>query len=307
MNWLLFSLFFSFAAPAFPQDAIMEGTVESNGKPDLYVSTTNSRVGISTGIPQCVLDVEGTTCGTGFGLSNGLLSSTNTWSAQQSFTAAVVVSSAFPNITTYVSGSGTYTVPTINGAAATLLHYRLKGGGGGGSGSGTSPSAATGGGATTFATATIYTSTANGGAKGDSGVGGGSGGSNVVGSNCQISWSGGSGGNGTGNGNSNGGNGGGGHMGSPGGGGTSGANIGMNADAISGTGGAGGGGAGAGATGPSGTGGGEGAYCEGWINNPAASYSYSVGGAGSAGGAGTGGAAGGGGSGGFIVIEAYWH
>ena len=76
--------------------------------------------------------------------------------------------------------------------------------------------------------------------------------------------------------------------------------------ANSGGGGGGGGANGSGLPASTGGGGGEGEYAELLINTPAASYTYTVGGGGTAGTSGTGGGAGGAGGSGYIIVDEYY-
>ena len=207
-----------------------------------------------------------------------------------------------PQVTVYTSGSGTYTTP----AGATYITVEGLGGGGGGGGSGTgSPGLGTAGGSTTFggltahggpatpsnATFTYPTpATATGGDLNVAGaLGGGTGTLNTGAGTAGFTPSGAS------------------SLYGGGGSGTSAEGI---VVASSGTGyGAGGGGGGYGVNAGynSGWGGNAGAYFKKLIPTPAATYSYSVGGAGANGIAGTNGAAGGNGSGGLIIVTAYFQ
>lgn len=81
--------------------------------------------------------------------------------------------------------------------------------------------------------------------------------------------------------------------------------LGDAAQVNTGSGGAGGGTNGSASIG-TGAGGSAGEYVELIINNPAATYTYTVGGAGTAGGAGTGGVAGGAGAAGLIIVDEYY-
>lgn len=200
----------------------------------------------------------------------------------------------------------TYTTPTVNGALPLYLDVTDMcgaGSGGGGSGSG-SPGVGAAGGATTFGSLT-----ANGGpvtpantsatyptpataTGGDTSVQGGLGGTvNIVGSVASVASSGAS---------------------SPLGFGGSGGGVNTGGDVAAGnaTGycaGGGAGGFGSSASYNSGWGGNAGAYLKAVITSPAATYTYTIGAAGSGGAAGTGGAVGGAGSGGFIRVVAHWQ
>lgn len=210
-----------------------------------------------------------------------------------------------PTRQVFASGSAaTYTTPT----GARRIVVRMKGGGGGGSGSGTTgPNSGSTGSATVFNS--IEAAGGSGGLTNAPGAGGtgGTGTASVrikgapgqqfsvsvaSGTNCSILAGGGGG---------------------QGGGAAAyvGSGTGIAGAANSGGGGAGGS---AGATiafasvsswyTP--TGGGEGEYAELVIDNPAATYTYTVGGGGNGGGAGTSGAAGGAGGSGFIIVDEYY-
>lgn len=222
----------------------------------------------------------------GAGTSGQVLSS-NGASAPSWATAG---STTGPTYQTFTSGSGTYTTP----ANVRWIKVSMIGGGGGGAGSGTSPGAAGDGVDSTFSTFT-----ANKGIKAVT-TGGGAGGSASGGS---VHLTGGRGGQGSGASNTDGGQGGSSHFGGNGPGGGI-ADVGFAAAANSGS---GGGGAGDSTTVPSAGGGGAGGYLEGVIINPSASYSYAVGGGGSAGTAGTGGFAGGAGAAGVIIVEEHYN
>lgn len=197
-------------------------------------------------------------------------------------------------ITTYTSGSGTYTVP----AGCVRLLVRMVGGGGGGGGSGTGGGTGVTGGNTTFGTLTA------GGGVGAVGQAGGNPGAGGTGTNGDINIGGenGSYGNSTtvntvgavGGGSAFlGGRGSGGGVGVVGG------------TAITNSGGGGGGGGGGGSVGSASGGGGGGSVSK-IISAPSASYSYAVGAGGTAGTAGTAGVAGGAGAAGIIIIEEYY-
>lgn len=195
-------------------------------------------------------------------------------------------------ITWLTSGSGTFNTT----AGCTRMKVTVRGGGAGGAGSGSGPGNGGAGGNSTFGTLT-----ANGGA-GASGATGGAGGTASGGT---INKTGGAGTNGSGVNLTKGGDGGT----SPGaggfgGGGAAGAGAGVAAPANSG---GGGGGGGVNTTVNGGGGGGGGALSQIILSTPSTSYSYAVGGSGTAGTAGTGGAAGGVGSAGEIVIEEFFY
>lgn len=203
--------------------------------------------------------------------------------------------------TTVLSGaSGTYSIP----AGTNYIKIRMIGPGGGGSGSGTGATA--GGNGSAAAVFSVHSGaailTANNGVGGGTNSGGGTGGT-ASGGNV-VNFTGGSGASGP-NGivtNFPGGNGcsspfaSAGMGGNTGGAGTTAAGYGS-----------GGGGAGQITTPNVGAGGGCGGYIEHIINNPSASYDYTIGTAGGAGSAGTGGAAGGAGGAGIIIIEEHYN
>lgn len=219
-----------------------------------------------------------------------------------------------PAVTTYSSGSGTYTVPT----GAKYLRVRLQGGGGGGGGASWNNQQNGGngvaGGATTFGGTMISAAGGLGGA-GLSFITGGNGGgttlnspaigvmfiNGTVGQNGAIT--------GAASVMVNGGDGGGTGMGGGGMGGQGDGQPGKSPAANSG--GGGGGGAsnqGASALARGGGGGGGGAFCEAFIPAPlSATYAYAVGGGGAGGTAGTNGGAGADGATGYLIIEAYFQ
>jgi hypothetical protein len=196
-----------------------------------------------------------------------------------------------PQVTSYTSGSGTYTTPSN----AKAIWVRMVGGGGGGGAS--SANAGTGGGNSTFGSLT-----AGGGGFGNHGASiGGAGGGGGTASGGDVNSTGSTGSNGardTGN-----------PTGGMGGtsvfGGASTGGLLSSAGSNAGGYGSGGGGAG-GAVGSlnSGGGGGAGGYVEKTIASPSASYSYSIGSGGAGGIAGS--YAGGSGSGGLIIVTAYF-
>ena len=196
-----------------------------------------------------------------------------------------------PTVTTYITGSGTYTTPTT----ATMLHVRLCGGGGGGGGGGTGGGVGGTGGTTTFGSSFL---TATGGAGGSGGSGAPGSGGSASGGTFNISGS--TGGNVTFSGSAIGGPGASGFQGFGGG------SVG-NVTAGGAGGACAGGGGGSDTTGalPRGSGGGGSGYVETWITSPSASYSYSVASGGAGGTAGTSGLAGGLGGTGLIIMEAY--
>ena len=216
-----------------------------------------------------------------------------------------------PVVTRYTSGSGTHNITS----GAKWIRIRMVGGGGGGGGSGsTAGTAATDGGNSTIDTTLLV---AGGGLKGAYDSDGGNGGSNsstagptivqsVVGGRGQGSMRQGSA-TSTASTRPSGGQGGASAFGGNGGGGSAGT-TGVGQAGQPNTGG-GGGGAYVGQlnSGATGSGGGAGGYLEAIIASPAASYSYSVGAAGTAQLAGTSGFAGGDGGSGVIIIEEYFQ
>lgn len=208
-----------------------------------------------------------------------------------------------PTIQKFLSGSGTYTTPTL--PPPLYIQVEMVGGGGGGGGSGTTTTGGTGGagGNTTFGTTLL---SANGGGGGSTwNVGGaGAGGSaslgtgpvgvavtgsyGVPGSNISFS-SGGPGGSSA----------------------FSGSGDGATSGRVGGPGatnsGSGGGGGAMSVSGSSGGGGGSGGYVKALILSPSSDYSYAVGAAGTAGTAGTSGFAGGAGGSGIIIVTEYYQ
>lgn len=266
-------------------------TIVSTTTGNLPVTTSSTKMSFvpSTG----VLTTIGHTLGaTGLAFSDGTTKVTN----------------ATPSVTTYGSGSGTYTVP----ANAKYLIVEMVGGGGGASGGGTGSFGVGGnGGATTFGSNTA--SYGSGGPAPWSGTGGnggsisvgtgtslgafvgaiGGGSAFVAAGNINYTVAGGMGGS------------------SPYGGAGPGATyVGGGGAAKSNTG-SGGGGAGTGndvSACYSGTGGGAGGFIKVLVTSPSATYSYAVGAGGTAGSAGSGSnaAAGGAGGSGWISVTAYF-
>lgn len=205
----------------------------------------------------------------------------------------------------FLSGAANYITP----AGCRQLRIRMIGGGGGGAGTGTSGNTTgPGGQATAFSTSTAAGGT--GGSNNVQGGQGGTGGSGGVGP-ASFRLAGEPGGNavtaiiGAALAQPGGGQGGGQGGGTP----VSGSN---GAAAVAGT---GAGGAGAGAAGQTFTdlanwqtagGGGQGEYLELIINQPAATYAYSVGAGGAGGNPGTSGFTGGAGGGGYIIVDEYY-
>lgn len=228
----------------------------------------------------------------GVGTAGQVLTS-NGAGALPSWQAASAGSAPLPTKQVLTSGTGaTYTRPSS--PAPTYLRVRMVGGGGGGAGSGTTPGAATAGTATVFSTFN-----ANGGQPASTVFGGGGG----AASGCTVNAQGGDGNAALNVAQSMGGQGGGSVFGSGGQAGPNGPTAGNNGGAF----GSGGGGAGAATIVGAGGGGGSGGYCEGWINSPAATYTYTVGPGGGGGTAGTGGAAGGAGKIGVIIVEEFYN
>lgn len=216
-----------------------------------------------------------------------------------------------PTVQRLTSGTAqTYTLP----AGVKYLLVKMIGGGGGGGGSGTTNGTAAGDGVdTTFGTSLL---TAKGGSKGARDSNGGAGGvAGTVAAPASTIFNivGGRGG-GTGDQATSpvtgigGGMGGGGFFGGNGGGGTTGGGgSGVGTDAATNSGGGGGGAAGARITNVTGgSGGGSGNYVQALIENPAPTYTYTVGGGGVGQLAGTSGNAGGAGGSGVIVVEEYY-
>lgn len=194
----------------------------------------------------------------------------------------------------FLSGSGTYTLPT----GCKAINLRMRGGAGGGAGSGTTTTGGAGG---TGVSSTFGGGLNANGGSGAPGVGGGTGGAGGAGVGGDINITGafgsptagssaivGAGGTGGG---------GGGAGGIPNGG------AGQPGPANSGL---GGGGAGGAATVNCGGGGGQGGYVEILITAPSATYTYVVGAGGTAGTAGTSGSAGGTGGSGIIIVDEYY-
>lgn len=213
-----------------------------------------------------------------------------------------VITGSTPQVTTYTSSSGTYTVPTN----CRYLQVEMSGGGGGGAGGGSTGSASgTSGGTTTFGTSLL---TCTGGTSGIRAVDsasstGGSATINSPATGLGLTGGEGSGGNGTG---------------------VSGYQVGMSGGAnpfggagasrVNGVGyagqpntGAGGGGGGSNTNGGgSGGGGAAGGYIKAIISSPSATYSYAVGAGGTGGAGGSNGFAGNSGAAGIIFITAYF-
>lgn len=201
------------------------------------------------------------------------------------------IAGVVPTIQTFTSGSGTYNRP----ANVRYLHIRMVGAGGGGGGSGNAAGVGGTGGNTTFSTFT-----ANGGAGGGGGAtGANTGGAGGTSTGCAINLTGQTGSATVSNSGAT-------NLGGTGGGSAFFGGGGLPSSAgVNNTGGGGVGGAFS-ATSAGGGGGGGSGSCEGWINTPAATYSYAVGASGSVGSAGTSGNAGTLGGTGFIIVEEYY-
>lgn len=212
-----------------------------------------------------------------------------------------------PKITTYTSGSGTFSASTAAGDGRTPVYIRVRmvGGGSGGAGSGTgSPGNSLAGGNTTFGTSLL---TANGGGATNIGVGGpGVGGTATIGTGASGTAISGQSGSYVANAiQAVGGNGGQSPFGAAGVG--SGGGAGLNGRSAVVNSGSGGGGAGTGATGSAGTGGGAGGYIDAIISPVEATYSYAIGTGSTGGSAGTSGFIGGTGGSGYIEVTEYFQ
>jgi hypothetical protein len=206
-----------------------------------------------------------------------------------------IITGSTPQITTYTSGSGTYTVPTN----CRWLQIEMVGAGGGGGGAGSGGGYGGTGGTTTFGSSLLTCVGGGGGQWGGNGTNGGAGGSATIGAGANgLAVTGNIGGSYPGGYNSvnvytQGGVGGISPLGSASGG--------------NGTNGAGGGGGGSQGTSiVVGTGGGSGGYIKANITSLSSSYAYSVGTGGTVGTAGTSGYVGYTGGNGIIVITAYF-
>lgn len=228
-----------------------------------------------------------------------LAGQTLTWGPNNEWQILSTVSSTLPTQQKFTSGSGaTYTTPV----GCRQIKIRMIGGGGGGSGSGTTASSGqTAGGNTIFNSINAAGGSSGGNDLGGIGGTGGAGTANVRLAGCtgtppmnlfvSATTAGSIGGIGGGR-----------------GGGQAG-NLAAGGDAVANSGGGGGGG-GVGtnifatlASFQQGAGGGEGEYVELVINNPAATYTYTVGAAGTKGTAGTSGTNGGAGGSGLIIVD----
>ena len=268
--------------------------------------TNNIYVYYTSPITQVIAPGQGTVTATSFVSSTGTgagVFQTSPTINTPTLTSPITTGST-PQVTTYTSGSGTYTVPT----GVRYLQVKMVGGGGGGGGSGSSGGVGGTGGTTTFGTSTL---TCNGGTGGVDNGAGGTGGSATITVGSGLALSGGNGGGapaGSGN-RFNGGMGGAsafGGNGSNGGGDAAGAPGNGPQAGVTNT---GGGGGGAAFVGTFAAGGGAaGGYIDAIITSLSATYSYAVGAAGTAGTAGTGAnvANGGAGGSGVIIVTAFF-
>lgn len=216
-----------------------------------------------------------------------------------------------PTVSSFTSGSGTYTVPT-SPRTPLYLRVRMVGAGGGGAGGGqANAGSGTTGSATTFGSSYLTASGGTGspwslgsssGAIGGIGtlaagvrgfaITGASGNSAGYSANTATQLHGVAGGNS--------------FFGGAGGGGKQ-SSVGMDGIACTGGGGGGGGGGSAGGNNSPGGGGGAGGYVEAIVPSPSATYSYAIGTGGTAGGAGTNGYAGGAGGTGCLIIDEFYQ
>jgi len=277
------------AAPSWGQVSLTAGVTGvlpiANGGTNSTATPTAGGVGYGTGTAHAY-SAAGTS---GYALTSG-------GSGAPTWTALVNQSSTGPTQTIYLTGSGTYTVPT----GVKWIRVRMVGAGSGGSGGGNGGAGGAGGN-TTFGTS-LYT--ANGGGAGGGGIAPSAGGA-ASGANINISGGSGSGGayhpsapyipGGTGG------------ASAFGGGGEAGYVSAGQAGFAYGSGGGGGALTSSATSGYTGGAGAAGGYCESIIVNPSATYSYAVGAGGTAGTAGTNGYAGGAGAGGIIIIEEHYN
>lgn len=216
-----------------------------------------------------------------------------------------------PTIQKFLTGSGTYTLPT-SPRSPLYIRVRMVGGGGGGGSSGTgSTNSGTAGGNSTFGTTLLV---ANGGSGGTAGSGTpGAGGSASLGTGpIGLAYTGAAGqGAGVANGAADSVPGGMGGVSGFGGAGIGATNNTAGGAAVTNSGSGGGGGASqnnsSSAASGAGTGGGAGGYVDALIYSPSATYAYAVGAAGAGGAAGTLGRAGGNGAEGIIIVEEYYQ
>jgi hypothetical protein len=205
-----------------------------------------------------------------------------------------------PTVQSFLSGSGTYTTPT--NPAPLYIEVEVVGGGAGGSGAGSGGGNGGAGNQSTFGSSLLTATGASSGSQGNAGSGGSvtinspaieltktPGATGSVATQTAVAWAAGANGANT-----------------PLGGAGMGFSGAVGQNAIANTGSGGGGGSMSGTSGIAGSGGGAGAYLKAIIFNPAASYSYVVGGGGGSGTAGTGGNAGGTGGSGRVVVREYY-
>jgi len=289
-QWEIFEGAYNAGTATFPRSTVLynsSGTGTSAGQ-----SGAGSRINFSS-VPQVSI----------VGLAEDLISVevanlfTTTQQAQARSNIAAAATPGSWTRTVFAGGSGTY----IRKAGCTAINVRMVGGGGGGGGANSLGTPGGAGGNTTFGTSFLAAFGGGGGAVGGStalAAGGSSSGGDfgLAGGNGQT------GQNGSGS-NLYGGNGGNSVFGGAGTGAPPFAATGSAAAPNSGSGGGGGSSSNAVAAGAGG--GGAGGYLERLIVNPAASYSYAVGSAGSAGVPNSGGGGGGGGSG-LIIIDEYY-
>ena len=257
-----------------------------NGGTGITTTPSNGQIPIGNGANYTAATI---TAGTNIAVTNG------------SGSISIATNIPVPQVTTYTSGSGTYTVPSD----AKYLIVEMCGGGGGGAGAGTGGGFGSGGSAggnTTFGSSLL---TANGGAGGTPAGGasnGGNGGTASLGGSSGIAITGGNG-TGTSYANTSG------LSGWPGGttnfGGAGGSNYNTTTNSQANTGAGGPGGAGA-AAGYNGSSGGSGGYVKATLTSLSSTYAYAVGSGGSGGAAGATGLAGGNGGSGVIIITAYF-
>lgn len=234
-----------------------------------------------------------------------ILSTTSTWTANQTFSSGTFKA---PTVQVFTSGSGTYTTPT-SPRKPVYIQVIMVGAGGGGAGSGTASGGTGGtGGTSTFGTTLLSCVGGTGAAFGNTGGAGGTAslGTGPIGTAL-------SGGNGQGFSQDTiigstlmaGGVGGANPL---GGFGASGVGGGVGSAGTTNTGGGGqGGGSGAGSANDAGGGGGAGGYINAIIANPLATYAYTVGAAGTAGIAGTNGFIAGIGGSGYIEVREFYQ
>jgi hypothetical protein len=284
-------------------------TITTNGKglvtSNSSATTTGSGSVVLATSPTLVTPALGTpssvtlTNGTGLPIVAG---TTGTLTVARGGTGQITLSAFVPTVQKFTSGSGTYTTP----AGVTWIRVTMVGGGGGGGGGGSAGGTGGTGGNTTFGT-TLLTANGGGGGTGSGTTTGGTGGTASLGSGPVGNALQGGTGEGSGFLDSAGRGQSGSGASSPfGGAGTAVWASNSATAAISNTG-SGGGSGGGGTTTPTGAGGGAGGYVDAIITSPSATYSYSVGAAGTAGAAGGGGGvAGAPGGSGLIIVEEHY-